>query len=181
MANPGRKMAGMLVAAAMLTASAEAATSVTASDDSPNARVRSTNAVLVALIERASHESATFRGLIDGVNASDGIVYVEDGHCLDHSHACFTGVSMAGSSRALWVRVDLKLSDGDWDVMGSIAHELRHTLEVLAVPSVTSTRAMQGFYRWAGFKGSSRGYETQAAIATGNAVRDEVHRPNRTR
>jgi hypothetical protein len=135
----------------------------------------------VALIERASRESASFRGLIDDVNASDGIVYVQDGHCLDNAHACFIAVSLAGSSRALWVRVDLKTSDPDWYVIGSIAHELRHTLEVLAVPSVRSTPAMQSFYRWAGFKGSAKGYETQAAIATGNAVRDEVRASNRTK
>ena len=58
--------------------------------------------------------------------------------------------------------------------MGSIAHELRHTLEILEVPSITSTAAMHLFYRWAGFRGSASSYETQTAIDAGNAVRNEV-------
>jgi hypothetical protein len=168
------------MAAAML-APATAAASVAASPESPHSHVRSTSAAIVALIERASDSSATFRRLIEGVNASDGIVYVEEGRCLDASHACFIGVTTAGSSRALWVRVNLKICDADWDAMGSIAHELRHTLEVLAVSSVTSTATMQSFYRWAGFRGSARGYETQAAVDAGNAVRSEIRTSTRTR
>jgi hypothetical protein len=181
MANRGRGMAGMLAAAAMATAPVAASASVTSSADSPNAHVRSASTVIVALIERGARESATFRRLVDDVNASDGIVYVQEGHGLDRAHACFIGVSIAGSSRALWVRVDLTTSDPDGYVIGSIAHELRHTLEVLAVPSVTSTGAMQSFYRWAGFKGSARGYETQAAIDAGNAVRSELRGTSRAK
>jgi len=173
-------MAGMVMAAAMLTAPAAAATSETERAEVLHAHVRSTSAAIVAFIERGSRESATFRRLVDGVNASDGIVFVQEGVCPDHAHACFVAVTMAGSSRALWVRVNLKLGDGDWDVMGSIAHELRHTLEVLAVPFVRSTASMQMFYLQVGFHGSPRGYETGAAIDTGNAVRSEVRASNRT-
>jgi hypothetical protein len=174
MAKTARKMAALVMAAVIVAAPSTAAAAVTSSPESPNAHVRSDSAAIVALIERASDDSVTFRRLVDDINASDDIVYVQEGDCLDSAHACLIGVTIAGSSRALWVRVNVKMRNPDWDVMGSIAHELRHTLEVLAVPSVTSTASMQMFYRGVGFRGSARGYETRAAIDAGNAVRSEV-------
>jgi hypothetical protein len=174
MANPGQTIAGLVMAAAMLTAPAAAATSGTERAEVLHAHLRPLSPAIGALIARASEGSATFRGLVGAVNASDGIVFIQEGDCIDYAHACFVGVTMVGSSRALWVRVNVKLGDDDLDVMGSIAHELRHTLEVLASPSVTSTVAMLSFYRWAGFSFSARGYETHEAIDAGNAVRTEL-------
>ena len=179
MAKTARKIPGMVMATVIVTVSTAAAATITASAESPSSHVRSDSAAIVALIERASDGSATFRRLVDSANASNGIVYVQEGDCLDGAHACFIAVTMAGSSRALWVRVSMKMHDADWDVMGSIAHELRHTLEVLAVPSVTSTPSMQMFYRQVGFHGSARGYETQAAVDVGNTVRSEVRASTR--
>ena len=40
----------------------------------------------MTLIQRASEESETFRILIETVDASDGIVYVEEGHCRSGAH-----------------------------------------------------------------------------------------------
>jgi hypothetical protein len=172
MTNTARRMAGL--AMAILAVPAAARASATASDKSPHAHLRSDSPAIVALIARARDGSATFRRLVEGIDASDGTVYVQEGDCPDDAPACLIGVSMAGSRRNLWVRVSVKLHYGDWDLMGSIAHELRHTLEILAVPSITSTASMQMFYRREGFRGSSRGYETLAAIDAGNAVRSEV-------
>jgi hypothetical protein len=161
--------------------SAAADTDVTASG--PNLHVRSDSAAITALIEQGRERSVTFRQLIDTIDTSDATVYIQDGKCLDGAHACFIGVTMAGSRRNFWVRVNMKAHGADWDAIGSIAHELRHTLEVLAVPSVTSTASMELFYRCGGvgFHGSAHGYETSAAIDAGNAVRSEVrHRQART-
>lgn len=95
-------------------------------------RVRSSSPALVALMEQASERSETFRSLVDQINASDGIVYVEEGQCGHGVRACFVAVTKAGANRMLRVKVDTRKAD--WDLMGSIGHELRHTIEVLNNP-----------------------------------------------
>ena len=52
-------------------------------------RVRSSSAAIAALVQQASERSKTFRGLVETINASDGIVYVEDGTCGHGVLACF--------------------------------------------------------------------------------------------
>jgi hypothetical protein len=42
-------------------------------------RVRSHHPGIASLIEHAAERSKTFRGLVDAINTSDGIVYVEEG------------------------------------------------------------------------------------------------------
>jgi hypothetical protein len=97
----------------IVTASTAAAATITATAESRSSHVRSDSAAIVALIERASDGLATFRRLVDSVNASNGIVYVQEGDCLDGAHACFIAVTTAGSSRALWVCVSMKMHDAD--------------------------------------------------------------------
>jgi hypothetical protein len=174
-------MAGVATVAMLMMPRPSAAADTDATASASDRHVRSDSASITALIEQASQRSATFRQLVDDINASDATVYLQDGKCLDSAHACFIGVTMAGSRRNLWVRVNMKVHGADWDAMGSIAHELRHTLEVVAVPSVTSTAAMELFYGYAGagFHGSAHGYETWAAIDAGNTVRSEVRQFNR--
>jgi hypothetical protein len=175
MAKTARKMAGVVMAGAMLmaprpVAAADAATTVSAADQDHH--VRSSNTAIVALIEQASERSATFRHLLDTLNASDSMVYVEQGDCPHGVRACFTSVTIAGSRRVMWVKVDTRKAD--WDLMGSIGHELRHTIEVLGDPTVTSNSAMYFFYLTNGSHGRTKAFETQAAIDAGTAVRREA-------
>jgi hypothetical protein len=135
--------------------------------------VRSSNSSLIALIARATEQSATFRGMVDTINASDGIVYVEAGRCR-YSRACLTGVSTAGVFRMLWVTIDTRRVDSE--LIASIGHELQHAIEILNNPDVRSTAAMYIFYsRFAERVGTGRGaFETAAATKAGNAVRTEI-------
>ena len=81
----------------------------------------------------------------------------------------------AGPNRILRIQVDTR--KGDWDLMGSIGHELRHAVEVLGDPTVTSNAAMSFFYERRGRRGTKSSFETEAAVETGHAVRSEVRRP----
>jgi hypothetical protein len=164
----------MVVAAGILVGPLAGMAAAGRDDDPAGLHVRSDSAAIVALIGRASNGSPTFRRLLEAIDATDGVVYLSDLKCPDGQRACFTGVTVGGSRRNLWVRVDVKRHDDDWDVIRSIAHELRHTLEVLEVPSIASTAAMHFFYQRVGYQGGRRSYETQAAVDAGEAVRDEV-------
>lgn len=139
------------------------------------ARVRSSSPSITALIQQATERSETFRGIVETINASDGIVYVEEGQCGHGVRACFVAVMKAGPNRILQVKVDTRKAD--WDLMGSIGHELRHTIEVLSEPGVRSSGDMYFFYERIGFRGTKGGaVETNAAIDAGQAVRAEVRK-----
>ena len=183
MAKMTRKLAMALAAAVVLSAPQASAA---AQDAALNTRaaavdshVRSHNPAIVTLIQQASERSATFRALLATLNASDSYVYVSEGECNHGARACFVSVSKAGTSRMMWVRVVTRKAYGDEDLMGSIGHELRHTIEVLAVPTVNSPEAMFMFYAGLAFHGTGGGYETKAAVDAGEAVRSEVRAFNR--
>jgi hypothetical protein len=140
-------------------------------------RVRASTAAIARLIHQASERSKTFRGLVETIDASDGIVYVEEGTCGHGVRACFVTVTMAGPTRMLWVKVDTRKVDSD--LMSSIGHELRHTIEVLGTRTVTSQIAMYFFYsQMVQAQAGGRAFETAAAVEAGEAVRAEVRHPS---
>jgi hypothetical protein len=141
----------------------------------PGRRLRTHSPTLAALIQEATERSTTFRGLVDTINASDGIVYVNEGDCGHGVGACLADVTAAGPNRILRVTVDIRKRDRD--LMGSIGHELRHAVEVLENPTVTNNAAMYLFYSRVGRRGTTTSFETEAAVEAGHAVRDEVRRP----
>jgi hypothetical protein len=147
-------------------------------------RVRSTNPSLAALIARATEQSATFRRLIEAINASDGIVYVEaeSGECGRGVTACLEGVTTAGAYRILWIKVDKNKTE--CDLIASMGHELQHAVEILSDSDVRSGAEMFLFYTRTGQRGPGRSaFETAAATQVGNAIREEIRdhcRPSRT-
>lgn len=148
---------------------------VAAGADTPAmSRVRSNNPAIAALMSQAGEQSETFRGLIETINASDGIVYVEEGTCGHGVRACFVTVTTAGANRMLWVKVDTRKAN--LDLMASIGHELRHTIEVLGERTVTSSASMYMFYSRVGLYGTPSSFETTAAIDAGNAVGSEIRK-----
>jgi hypothetical protein len=136
-------------------------------------RVRSSNSAIGTLIRDATERSTTFRRLVEIIDASDGLVYVDAGRCRHGVGACLVNVTAAGNNRIL--RVVVQPQKDDADLMGLIGHELRHAIEVIEDPTVTSTVAMYFFYRR---QGTPRGnsFETDAAVDAGMAVRAEVRR-----
>jgi hypothetical protein len=139
--------------------------------------VRSTNSGLLALIEQARQRSATFRGLLDTINASDSIVFVEAGDCGHGVRACFVSVIASGAYR--YMRVVVDTHKADWDLMGSVGHELRHTIEVIAEPGIRNNASKFFFYEQIATKANGSGArETRAAVDAGEDVRAEVRRFN---
>jgi hypothetical protein len=90
--------------------------------------------------------------------------------------ACFVSVAEAGAYRYMRVVVDTRKAD--WDLMGSIGHELRHTVEVIGNPSVRNNVNKHFFYEQIGTHGTATALETQAAVDAGNTVRAEVRKFN---
>jgi len=139
-----------------------------------SAHVRSTNSRLGALIQRAGERSATFHRLVETIETSDSIVFIEAGQCGHGIRACFVDVTGDASHRYMRVFVDIRKAD--WDLMGSIGHELRHTIEVIEVPQIRDNASMRLFYQQRGTYGTAFARETQVAVDAGNTVRAEVRR-----
>jgi hypothetical protein len=165
-----RRPIAELVVAGLVGVGSPAVADTTNAQNLPH--VRSNNSSLVALITRATEQSTTFRGLIDAINVSDGIVYVEPGHCR-YSRACVVGVTAAGGYRIL--RVSVVLRHADSDLMAFIGHELQHAIEILSNPHVRNTEDIYLFYSRFGTRGKGPlDFETTAATKAGDAVRKEI-------
>jgi hypothetical protein len=70
-------------------------------------RVRANGSAIAVLLLEAPKRSATFRRLIEAIDASDGIVYIERGTCLHGIQACLVmSVVVSGPNRILRVVLD---------------------------------------------------------------------------
>jgi hypothetical protein len=146
------------------------------SADSQDARrVRSDSAVVVALLDSGSRGSATFKQLVLAIENTDGVVYVRSGKCPGYKvKGCLLHtMSATPEHRYLWIALDLR--GRPVDIIVTIAHELRHALEILSDGSIRTGRGIFSFYYPNG-KPETRSAETAAALATGVAVRSELTR-----
>jgi hypothetical protein len=126
-------------------------------------------------MQSALDGSATFRKMVAIIDASDS--YVEAGKCSHSVRACFASITASSTNRYMRVIVDSGVSE--LELTGLIAHELRHTIEMIAEPSIRDSAAKYHFYERTAMHGSSGTHETWAAIAAGEAVRSEVGKSNR--
>jgi hypothetical protein len=127
---------------------------------------------IAALILEATERSATFRHLVRTIDATDGIVYVQQGKCRRGAQAYLVlTVTMAGPHRILRIIVDTRRDRTA--LMAAIGHELRHAVEVLGDRAVTSDRAIYFFYQREGPTGRER-FETAAARLAGSQVFAEL-------
>lgn len=144
---------------------------IAAASACPHVRANGDPAI-ASLIAEATRASATFRQLMDAVDRTNGLVYVEQGHCRHGVRACLTlSVKVAGPYRILRILLDLhrELSQ----LIGSLGHELQHALEVLSDARLTTSQAAYLFYAQIAPTATGR-FETDDAIRTGLQVEREV-------
>jgi hypothetical protein len=157
-----------------------AATVASAQDSGVGARVRSSSPFIRELVTRAEHESPTFRGLVATIEESNGIVYIENGRCRHGVHACLLlSVISTGGFRFLRIVVN---ADGQErsinDFTGTLGHELRHAIEVLSEPRVSSGEGMFSLYLTLSGRSGGEAFETTDAIEAGHQVARELsHAP----
>lgn len=146
-----------------------------AADEPCMMRVRSSDATIAALIDQAATRSLTFRKLLSLIQASDGMVYVEPGRCGHGTHACLmVWMQASGSTRFLRVVVSRRRGISDQDLLGSIGHELQHSVEALSESGTVNSVGLFNFFSRTATHGGSNRFETTEAIKAGDAVRQEL-------
>jgi hypothetical protein len=169
-----RRVQSLILRAALVTVIGGTAVQPIAAETEipPVTHIRTSSPGLAELMRDATARSMTFQQLVDTINGTDGIVYVEEGTCGHSVRACLMlSLAISGPYRLLYVRVNRR--NGNWDLQGSIGHELRHVIEVLSSPAVRSSADMYYFYQREGFPRFGT-FETDAALHAGDAVRDEL-------
>ncbi len=159
-----------IVVASGLTFSADTTTAA----DAAGTRVRSTDPAIAAALAAGQSRSATFRSLVDQIERTDGIVYVERGRCGHGVAACLSlSVHSGGGYRLL--RILVHSVDNLVSLVSTLGHELRHAVELLSEPSIGTTAAAYNYYvREA--PTARDAFETGAAIRAGTQVESEFRR-----
>src|SRR4051812_46909251 len=145
---------------------------VSAQDAAPVSRVRSSERVAAAAVRAGVEYSPTFAGLIRRIDATDGLVYIEEGTCGHGVQNCLTSsVQISGPYRVLRIVVKRRKRAG-CALVASVGHELQHAIEVLSDPRIRSNEGI--FFLFFGTVSPTFGrFETGAADRVGASVNAE--------
>jgi hypothetical protein len=119
-------------------------------------QVRTTDRRLSAAVEIGLRDSATFRELVDRINASDVVVYVtaEASELPPGLDGRLTFLSATGGFRYVVVRVNARLSSPR--LVALIGHELQHAREIADTDAIVDPSSMAHAY------GSRLGYQQRS-------------------
>lgn len=138
-------------------------------------RLRPHDARSVQVLKEGAARSATFRALVDRIEASNLIVYVAVSPVLKSSlSGALTWMTRAGGFRYVRASISTELTFDQ--MIASVAHELQHAVEVIEDESVIDERSLVALYRRIGqpSRAGSSSWETLAAQRTGTQVRREL-------
>lgn len=136
-------------------------------------RIRTTEPVVVTLLERGYRESSTFRELVGRIEQSDLHVYIRLNRDTPQ-----TGLRLVAANGARTAWIWLVRDRGPEQLIARLAHELQHAAEIAGSPDVINDQTLAEYYRRHGF---SRGagslmetHESPAAQGVERAVFKEL-------
>jgi hypothetical protein len=125
------------------------------------------------LINQARERSATVRALVDVLNASDLVVYVDYRPYLDFPTACTSFLAAFGGHRYLLVSINPRHTVEDRIAL--LGHELEHAVEIAGAAEVADQETFRRFYLGrASDAAATTHYETAAARRAEEMVRREL-------
>jgi hypothetical protein len=136
------------------------------------AHIRVLDAYVADLLQTGIERSPTIRRLVEAVNASDLVVYIE---CHNRFRRSEGGeFHLAGAARGYrYVRIGLSSALNDRELTVMLAHELQHAAELAAATDVASQRGMEDLYCRIGDR-ARFGFDTAAARAVTERVGEEL-------
>jgi hypothetical protein len=140
----------------------------------PYAHVRAMQKEGAGLIEVGMANSATFRRLVNRIESSDVIVYIDVRPMPDHLGGNLRFVARSATDRFLRIQLNRALSEGT--LVAFLGHELQHAVEVADAPDLSSAEDLRDLYRRVGVRTGTDSYDSLAARQAGYVVRDELVR-----
>lgn len=127
--------------------------------------VRSSNARIHEVLRYALTRSPSFQDVVATLDLLDRVVYIEEGQCRHREQRSCLQLIPGGKN--LLVQVDPRLPLRA--VVGQLAHELYHAVEIAREPGVADPAALETLYQRIGEPGcflrSDHCWETRAARA----------------
>jgi hypothetical protein len=143
--------------------------------------LRSGSARIVEAFRFAYAGSTTFRALVDTIESSSDIVYLEaEAPGPREFRSSLRLASSKGPVRYLRIGIDVLQIQAI--VVAQLAHELQHATEVVGRPDVVDARSLRGLYEEIGFRSCQSGecWETLQAKAIERLVVEETKRSRTT-
>ncbi len=169
-----RHAAWLVVAAVAVTASAAGGEPPITT---PLDHVRPTNERTRKLIEDGLARSASLRNLVEQLQATDVIVYVEQRPMRFEFGLSGSLTFTVATPSFRYLTVSLNIEQTRSDAIAILGHELQHALEVSLAPMVRSRETMGTFYNCIGVEWTDHRWDTQLALEAGQRVRSELARP----
>ncbi len=139
-------------------------------------RIRSVSENIVAIIDQGYERSPTFARLIETLEQSPVLVYIEPGRCpairRQRLNGCLADLGTAGGARHLRINIDVRLPNDL--LIASVGHELQHAVEVAQVNPGTHGHG-QAFVGAGARPVGANVYETDAAQDVKTAVLRDLH------
>jgi len=168
---------GLLGLAGALASSA----SLRVNDPAGTTRVRVQEPELAGLVQEGIDRSVTFRRLVQRIDETDGIVYVQSGACSISAVAgcLLLDVTEVAHARYLHIHVTAQPTRPEQRIT-IVGHELQHAYEILSRRSVRTTADAYALFIRIGSAGSIRSFETDEAQRVEGAIAQELaaHRPS---
>jgi hypothetical protein len=117
----------------------------------------------------------TFRRLVQRIDQTDGIVYIQSGACSISAVAgcLLLGVTEVGHARYLRIHVTPHVTRRE-ERIAVIGHELQHANEILSRSWVRNTADAYALFIRIGSGGSIRSFETEEAQRIEGAIGQEL-------
>lgn len=171
----------VLALVAVVTPAAPTATpaTVTAPDATERVnrdpRVRPYDSRSAALLIEGLRRSDRLREIVEAVEASDVIVYLQTQPALK-DRVAGTVTWLTSTPRYRYLRISLNPTVSGELAVAYLGHELQHVVEIANEPSIVSEATLEAFYRRTGIRMLSHtsGWDTEAARVAGEQVRREL-------
>ena len=169
-----RGLFSVVLCSALLVSSVDAAPPDKSHDE--GLRIRTQDSRTTVGLRDGIARSATFRALVDRIEASNVFVYVSVSPFLKSSlSGQLTWMTKAGPYR--YLRATLSTEQTSDQLIATLAHELQHAVEVVSDDRVVSEETLVALYKRIGHPSraaANAGWETIAAQETGYRVRREL-------
>jgi hypothetical protein len=136
-------------------------------------QVRPIGADAHLLLQNARARSATVRSLLDRLNGSDVIVYLQRG-VFDRPEVKGRTSLITAVPDARFLRVMIRSALTNDSAVEILGHELQHVQEIAQEPRIRSEDTLRKYLNVIGFECGAGRFETDAAIEVERQIRTEV-------